>query len=135
GALAVRLPPSRSRPAGSAFRLLAPGGNLSGEVIPSLVSHKVSHTLRSSPGGSAMAFRDYERFDMMGLAELIAKRAVTAREVLDAAIERIDRWNPKVNAVVQRMDDEARRQVDGGLPSGPLSGAPYMLKDLYQPYT
>lgn len=82
-----------------------------------------------------MAFRDYQGFDMMGLAELIAKRAVTAREVLDAAIERIDRWNPRINAVVQRMDEKARRQVGRGLPSGPLSGAPYLLKDLYQPYT
>ena len=33
------------------------------------------------------------------------------------------------------MDDEARSQIDRGLPAGPLSGAPYLLKDLYQPYT
>jgi len=82
-----------------------------------------------------MAFRDYESFDMMGLAELIQRRAVTASEVLNAAIERIERWNPRVNAVVQRMDDEARVQINRGLPAGPLSGAPYLLKDLYQPYT
>jgi amidase len=81
-----------------------------------------------------MAFRDYQNYDMMGLAELIARRAVTAGEVLDAAIERIDALNPRINAVTQRMDKEARRQVERGLPAGPLSGAPYLLKDLYQPY-
>jgi len=81
-----------------------------------------------------MAFRDYETYDMMGLAELIARRALTPGEVLDAAIERIDRWNPHINAIVQRMDGEARRQIERGLPAGPLSGAPYLLKDLYQPY-
>ena len=82
-----------------------------------------------------MAFRDYEGYDMMGLAELIARRAVTPHEVLEAAIERIELRNPRINAVVQRMDEESRRQVDRGLPQGPLSGAPYLLKDLYQPYT
>ncbi len=81
-----------------------------------------------------MSFRDYEGYDMMGLAQLIARRAVTAGEVLAAAIERIERWNPKINAVVQRMDEAAHHQIDRGLPAGPLSGAPYLLKDLYQPY-
>ena len=81
-----------------------------------------------------MAFQDYETYDMMGLAGLIARRAVSPSEVLNAAIERIERWNPKINAVVQRMDDQARGQVARGLPAGPLSGAPYLLKDLYQPY-
>jgi amidase/6-aminohexanoate-cyclic-dimer hydrolase len=81
-----------------------------------------------------MSFRDYEGYDMLGLAELIARRAVTAGEVLAAAIARIERCNPKINAVVQRMDEEAHRQIDRGLPPGPLSGAPYLLKDLYQPY-
>ena len=81
-----------------------------------------------------MAFRDYGGYDMLGLAELIARRAVTAREVLGEAIERIERWNPKINAVVQRMDEQARHQIDRGLPAGPLAGAPYLLKDLYQPY-
>jgi len=64
-----------------------------------------------------MAFRDYENYDMMGLAELIQRRAVTASEVLNAAIERIERWNPQINAVVQRMDDEARIQINRGLPA------------------
>jgi len=77
-----------------------------------------------------MAFRDYEGYDMLGLAELIARRAVTAREVLGEAIERIERWNPRINAVVQRMDEQARHQIDRGLPAGPLAGAPYLLKDL-----
>jgi amidase len=81
-----------------------------------------------------MSFLGYESYDMMGLAELISRRAVTAGEVLAAAIARIERCNPKVNAVVLRMDEQAQRQIDRGLPAGPLSGAPYLLKDLYQPY-
>jgi len=81
-----------------------------------------------------MPFREYEGYDMLGLAELIARRAVTAREVINAAIERIERWNPKINAIVHRMEAAAQRQIDRGLPAGPLAGAPYLLKDLYQPY-
>jgi amidase/6-aminohexanoate-cyclic-dimer hydrolase len=75
-------------------------------------------------------FRDYASFDGMGLAELIRARQVTAAEVLDAALERIERHDPKLNAVVHRMDAEARTTLTRGLPASPLSGIPTMLKDL-----
>src|SRR5262249_23168031 len=81
-----------------------------------------------------MSFREYEDYDMLGLAELIRRRAVSADEVLAAAIDRVERGNPQLNAIVLRLDDRARAQIAGGLPDGPLSGVPYLLKDLYQPY-
>src|SRR5262249_57231312 len=39
--------------------------------------------------------------------------------------------NPKVNAVVQKTYDEARATLRATLPSGPLAGVPYLIKDLY----
>ncbi|MEX2649675.1 MAG: amidase, partial [Alphaproteobacteria bacterium] len=51
-------------------------------------------------------------------------------EALDAALACIERHDPKVNAVVQPMVEEARRTIAQGLPQGPLSGVPFMLKDL-----
>ena len=81
-----------------------------------------------------MPFQEYEDHDMLGLAELTRRRALSANEVLTVAIDRIEARNPRLNAVVLRLDDQAGAQVAVGLPEGPLSGAPYLLKDLYQPF-
>ena len=77
-----------------------------------------------------MIVDDYERFDGLGLAELVTTRQVSARELLHAAIERVERRNPTINAVVYRLFDEAEATIAGGLPSGPFTGVPYLLKDL-----
>lgn len=76
------------------------------------------------------AFTDYDRYDALGLGELIAKGEVSAGEVLEAAIARLEAVNPTLNAVVHEMYDEAERTVAAGLPAGPLSGVPFLLKDL-----
>ena len=73
---------------------------------------------------------DYERYDGVGLAELVRRREVTAEEVLEAALARIEARNPALNAVVTRMDDQARAAIAAGLPPGPFTGVPYLLKDL-----
>ncbi|AXK40376.1 amidase [Crenobacter cavernae] len=75
-------------------------------------------------------FTDYEDYDGLGLAELIKKREVSAEEVLDAALARIDARNGTLNAVVHRMDDAARRQIASPLPDSPLAGVPTLIKDL-----
>lgn len=64
--------------------------------------------------------------DATTTARLIAARDVSATECVEAHIRRIDRINPKVNAIVLRTDDDARRQsadVDAGRVKGPLVGA------------
>ncbi|MCX7356475.1 MAG: amidase family protein [Alphaproteobacteria bacterium] len=75
-------------------------------------------------------FAEYARYDAIGLADLIRRKQVSAEEVLEAAIARIERLNPKINAIIRPMYDQARNQVARGLPKGPLAGAPYALKDL-----
>ena len=54
--------------------------------------------------------------DALGLAALVAAGEVTPEELLEQAIDRVDRLNPTVNAVVRRMDDEARRHLAEDLP-------------------
>jgi amidase len=76
------------------------------------------------------AFAEYEQHDAVGLAAAVRDGHVTAPELLDAAIARIERRNPSVNAVVTTAFDRARRAIDDGLPDGPLRGVPYLLKDL-----
>jgi amidase len=77
---------------------------------------------------------DYDRYDGLGLAELVRRREVTAGEVLEATIERIEARNPAINAVVLRMYDEAKAAIAAALPPGPFSGVPYLLKDLGAAY-
>lgn len=68
--------------------------------------------------------------DAMGLAELIRTGAMSAREAVEQAITRIETHNPTVNAVVGTRFDQARAEVEAGLPSGALTGVPVLVKDL-----
>ena len=77
-----------------------------------------------------MAFKEYGEYDAVGLAELVRKKEVTARELLDEAIARTAKVNPQINAVVVKHYDYAERQIERGLPDGPFSGVPFLLKDL-----
>ncbi len=77
-----------------------------------------------------MRLPEYDRLDAIGLAQLVARGEVTPLEVLEAAFERADARNPRVNAIVARYDEEARSCARGPLPAGPLSGVPFLLKDL-----
>ena len=73
---------------------------------------------------------DYEHYDATGLAGLIAAKDVTADELLDAALARVESRNGDLNAVVMLAEDVARRNIASGLPDGPLKGVPFLLKDL-----
>ncbi len=68
--------------------------------------------------------------DATALAAGIRSGEVSASEVLELALERIDERNPALNAVIARRDDEARADVAAGLPDGPLTGVPFVVKDL-----
>jgi len=77
-----------------------------------------------------MAFKEYDSYDALGLAELVRKSEVSAAELLDEAIARTERVDPEINAVVVKHYDYARGQIDRGLPDGPFKGVPFLLKDL-----
>src|SRR5882724_4430550 len=77
-----------------------------------------------------MRFEEYRTHDAISLAGLIAKRQVSAEEVLEAAITRAEQVNPAINAIVHKQYEQARRAVAAGLPEGPLKGVPYLIKDL-----
>jgi len=84
-----------------------------------------------------MAIADYAAFDGMGLAELVRKGEVTAAELVEEAITRIERHNPALNAVVYKMYDEARAEAEHQPESGaggPFQGVPFVLKDLLGDY-
>jgi Asp-tRNA(Asn)/Glu-tRNA(Gln) amidotransferase A subunit family amidase len=81
------------------------------------------------------AFADYEQYDALGLADLVRRGKVTPAELLEAAIQRVEARNPKVNAVIMPLYDHGRRAIADGLPDGPFRGVPFLLKDLGAPLT
>jgi amidase len=69
--------------------------------------------------------------DAVAQAELVRRRELTPLELVDAAIERIERVNPTLNAVITPLFEEAREcAVSKDLPNGPFRGVPFLLKDL-----
>jgi Asp-tRNA(Asn)/Glu-tRNA(Gln) amidotransferase A subunit family amidase len=76
------------------------------------------------------AFTEYDRYDALGLAELVRKREVGAAELLREAGERCDRVNPKLNAVVCRLDEQAGRETRAADAAGIFTGVPFLVKDL-----
>src|SRR3954471_6959887 len=73
---------------------------------------------------------DLARMDATDQAEQVRNGKVSAAELVDAAIARIEKVNPELNAVIHPLFDEAREEVVGGLPDGPFTGVPMVLKDL-----
>lgn len=74
-------------------------------------------------------FPEFHRYDGLGLAELVAKKEVTPLELAEEAIDRIETYNPVINAVIYKMYDQARLQAKSKLPGGRFSGVPFLLKD------
>jgi Asp-tRNA(Asn)/Glu-tRNA(Gln) amidotransferase A subunit family amidase len=74
---------------------------------------------------------DYVKHDGVALAGMVRGGEVTAGELAEAAIGLIEKHNPALNAITQRMDDFARGAVATGLPDGPFTGVPTLLKDLF----
>jgi amidase len=77
-----------------------------------------------------MASAEYDRHDALGLAALVRARAVSATELVDEAIARIERGDGRINAVVARTFDAARAAAAAPLPDGPFAGVPFLMKDL-----
>jgi amidase len=72
--------------------------------------------------------------DATAQAELVRHGEVKPIELVEAAIARIERVNPRLNAVIHPMYDEARRAAEGDIPDGPFKGVPFLLKDLLAAY-
>ncbi len=77
-----------------------------------------------------MGFKEYAEYDGLGLAELVSKGDVTPSELTEAAIERIEEHNDKLNAVVHKGYEDARTTAKSDLPNGPFKGVPFLIKDL-----
>ena len=75
---------------------------------------------------------DTRWLDATAQSELVASGKVSPLEMVNAAIERVERYDSKLNALTYRWFEDARQlAASNDLPDGPFRGVPYLLKDLY----
>ncbi|TWF49362.1 amidase [Neorhizobium alkalisoli] len=80
---------------------------------------------------AAISQADYAAQDATGLAELVRRGEVTAGELLDTAVERLEAVNGILNAVTALHLDRARAMVADAGARGPFGGVPFLVKDLF----
>lgn len=73
----------------------------------------------------------YEEYDGMGLAELIEKKEITKKEVIEAAISRIEQVNPSLNAVINKIYERTGPSIAHN-ETGTFAGVPILLKNFTQ---
>jgi amidase/6-aminohexanoate-cyclic-dimer hydrolase len=81
-----------------------------------------------------ISFDEYTKLDALALAEGVRRKDFTARELADAAFARIEAVNGKLAAIVYVARDFADAQLAAGLPDGPFTGVPFLVKDLSVPF-
>lgn len=71
------------------------------------------------------------------LADAVRRRDVSVGDVADVMLERVERINPQINAIIHHDPAQVRRDAerldrarDGGEALGPLHGVPFTIKDL-----
>ncbi|MGM0751519.1 MAG: amidase family protein [Bacillota bacterium] len=73
----------------------------------------------------------YKNYDGLGLAELVKKKEVHPKELVEEAIKLTEAHNPKLNAVIHKMYDQAREVADKEI-TGAFAGVPMLLKNITQ---
>jgi amidase len=73
---------------------------------------------------------EYRGYDALGLSHLVRTKQVKAEELLELALQRADAVDPSIAALVYPQPERARRLIRSGLPEGPLTGVPFLIKDL-----
>ena len=78
-----------------------------------------------------MTLTEYAAYDALGLADLVAKKQVSAKELAQTAAIAIDAINPVVNAVIETYADRIDGLNEATLGTGPFRGVPFLMKDVF----
>jgi amidase len=68
--------------------------------------------------------------DATAQADLVRRAEMSPKDLVEAAITRIEAVNPQLDAVIRTRFDQARAEAAGDLPDGPFRGVPILFKDL-----
>lgn len=75
-------------------------------------------------------FQEILGLDATAQAALIRRKEIKPLELVEAAIERVEKVNPDLNLVITTLFEEARTAAAGKIPDGPFAGVPFLMKDL-----
>lgn len=103
------------------------------ELIPGLAAASAVGAIARADRGSDLSY-----LALTELSRLLRSRRLSAEEVMKAHLEQVHRWNPRLNAIVARLDDQAclalaraaDSQITRGEATGALHGIPWAFKDL-----
>jgi len=76
-----------------------------------------------------MIFKEYSRYDGLGLAELVRRGEVSPRDLIDSAVDAIERLNGDLNCVVQVLRDHGQKELKAAPRSAPFYGVPFLVKE------
>ncbi|MCJ8507098.1 amidase [Rhizobium lemnae] len=71
--------------------------------------------------------------DGLDLASQIQKGILTPAEALSDAIRKVEKVNPQLNAIAEKLYETASEEAKSGIAEGPFAGVPILTKDLFTP--
>ncbi|MBG99608.1 MAG: amidase [Solibacterales bacterium] len=107
---------------------------LTGSLATGLATCSEVATVSPNDNIKSGSLDDALTLDALGQAELVRRGDIKSIELVDAVIDRIEKLNPHLNAVVTKMYEQARQAATGNVPDGPFQGVPFLLKDLGATY-
>jgi amidase len=79
----------------------------------------------------SMKLAEYAAHDALGLADLVAKKQVSARELAETAVAAKEKVDPTVKSVVELYPDRIADLNEKSLGDGPFRGVPFLIKDVF----
>src|SRR6516225_10371471 len=93
-------------------------------------SQRVHQTPRGGTVPDMTDAIDTTWLDATAQADLVRRGELSPKDLVEAAIARIEAVNPQLDAVLRTRFDQARTEAAGELPDGPFQGVPMLLKDI-----
>ena len=100
-----------------------------------MIEHMFDQSQESQLSSEYFSFMQNEVTDGVELAHLVQQGKASPTELLEDAIARADVVNPKLNAIIHRLDERARSAAaemsnQGASKTATLWGVPFLTKDL-----
>ena len=76
-----------------------------------------------------MNLQEYASYDGLGLAELVKNKQVTPKELVQLAIQGVEKVNPTINAVVSVLEEQADNAITNLDETQPFAGVPFLIKE------
>ena len=78
-----------------------------------------------------MNLAEYASYDALGLAELVAKKQVSPKDLAKTAVAAKEKVDPVVRSVVELYADRIDGLDEKTLGNGPFRGVPFLIKDVF----